>query len=111
MLLVGAALYVAPALMIPSWAWTLTPSTSAAAGAWCIGIGLTALWGVWENDWQRVRGAMRSYALLGILQFVALGRYAAQVDWSKWAALVYVAFLLSILVVGALGVYFARKRV
>ncbi len=109
MVISGIALYAASALTLPLWAWALTPLTSAAAGAWCIGIGLTALWGIWENDWQRVRGAMLSYALLGVLQFVALARYTAQVDWSKPAVYVYVAFLLSILVVGALGVYFARQ--
>lgn len=106
---VGAALYFFSSALIPLWAWTLTPLTSMSVGAWCIGIGVTTAWGIGENDARRLRGAMWTYALFGVLQLVALVRYAGQADWSKPSAMLYVAFGLSIVLVGAMGVYFAKR--
>lgn len=109
LLCVGAALYLISNALIPVWMWTLTPFTAMAVGAWCIGIGVTTMWGVWENDARRLRGAMLTYALLGVLQLVVVVRYATQINWGNGLALVYLAFLASVIVTGALGVLFARR--
>ncbi len=109
MLLVGAALYLLPSAMIPLWAWTLTPLTAGAVGAWSIGIAITGAQAVWENDWRRIYGALITYALLGILQLIAVLRYSAQLDGSRPAASLYLAFIVSIFIVGALGVYLGRR--
>lgn len=109
LLVAGAAMFLAPNVVIPIWAWALTPLTSMTVGAWCIGIGVTTAWGIWENDWQRLRGAMLTYALLGILQLLAVARYAEQIHWNNPLAFLYGAFLASVLALGALGVYFARR--
>ncbi len=106
---VGAAFYFFSSAMIPLWLWTLTPLTSAAIGAWCIGIGVTTAWGIWENDARRLRGAMLTYALFGILQLLAVSRYASQVNWNNTLAFFYLAFLASALVMGALGVMYSRR--
>lgn len=106
---VGAALYFFSSAMIPVWMWTLTPLTAMAVGAWCIGIGVTTVWGIWENDALRLRGAMFTYALLAILQLLAVARYAEQIHWNNPLAFLYVAFLATVLALGALGVYFARR--
>lgn len=106
---VGAAFYFFSSVMIPLWLWTLTPLTSAAIGAWCIGIGITTAWGIWENDARRLRGAMLTYALLGALQLIAVARYAGQINWNNTLAFFYLAFLVSVLVMGALGYAFARR--
>jgi hypothetical protein len=106
---VGAALYFFPGALIPVWMWTLTPLTSIAIGAWCIGIGVTTAWGIWENDARRLRGAMWTYALLGVLQLVVVARYAVQINWGNGFALVYLAFLGSVVVTGAFGVMLARR--
>ena len=106
---VGVGLYFFPSAVIPLWLWTLTPLTSMAVGAWCIGIGVTTAWGIWENDARRLRGAMLTYALFGILQWVVVARYAVQINWGNGFMLVYLAFLGSVVVAGALGVMFARR--
>lgn len=103
MLLVGIALYLFPALMISLWAWTLTPLTAGAVGAWSIGIGVTTAQSVWENDWRRIGGSVISYALLGLLQLIAVARYASQIDWTRASAWLYLLFILSMLAVGGGG--------
>lgn len=109
MLLLGAAMFLGANAVAPLWAWALTPLTSAAVGAWFIGTGVTGLWSLYENDWRRIRAAMLTYALLGILQFVAAARFFAQIDFSKSSAILYLAFMLSIVLVGGLGVYCAKR--
>jgi hypothetical protein len=109
MLAVGAALYLTPAAMIPLWAWTLTPLTAGAVGAWSIGIGVTTAQAIWENDWRRVHGSFIAYALLGILQLIAVARYSAQLDWTRAGTPLYLAFIVSILIVGSIAVYLGRK--
>jgi hypothetical protein len=108
-LLLGAVLFVLPHAAIAWWPWTLTPLTSAAVGAWLVGIGITLAWAVWENDWLRLSGGMSTDALLGVLQLVAVARYGGEIDWDDPSAWLYVALLLSIVVVGGLGVLFARR--
>lgn len=110
MLPVGVALYFSPAGVIPVWPWTLTPLTAGAIGAWTIGIGVTTAQTIWENDWRRINGSIIALALLGVLQFVALARYAGQMDWSRPGAWLYLIFLMSVLLVGGVGVYLWRKK-
>jgi hypothetical protein len=101
--LLGAMLYLFPNMMIPLWVWTLTPLTSAAVGAWLIGIGITLAWAIWENDWQRLRGTMITFALLGVLQLIAVVRYSGEVNWNSPKAWAYAAFLVSIVIMGGLA--------
>lgn len=110
MLLVGVALYFSPAGMIPVWPWPLTPLTAGAIGAWTIGIGITTAQTIWENDWRRINGSIIAFALLGVLQFIALARYAGQMDWSRPGAWLYLCFITSVLLVGSVGVYLWRKK-
>lgn len=108
MLLVGLALYFLPTALIPAWPWALTPLTAGAMGAWTIGIGITSLQAVWENDWRRINGSIVALALLGILQLVVVARYAGEMDWSRASAWAYLAFIFSVLIVGSAGVYLWR---
>ncbi len=109
MLGIGAALFLAPAAMLPLWAWTLTPLTCMALGAWCVGIAVTNLHALVENDLARLRGAMVTYALLGALQLAAVARYSAQLTWSRASALLYLFFLAIVLLSGAIGFVLARR--
>jgi hypothetical protein len=102
-LLVGALLYALPGLMLPLWPWTLTPLTSAAVGAWLIGVGLTLAWMVVEADWRRVRGVLLTFALFGALQLIAVARYGGAVQWRYASTWLYLAFLLSAFAVSVVG--------
>lgn len=110
MLSVGLTLYFSPTGMIPMWPWTLTSLTAGAIGAWTIGIGLTTAQTMWENDWRRINGSVFAFALLGVLQLVAIARYAGQIDWTNRNAWLYLGFIVSILIVGSIGIYLWRKN-
>jgi hypothetical protein len=103
MLLVGVPLLLAPSVLLGAWPWALTPLTGRAIGAWAIGIGTIAAHAVWENDWWRLRPMMLSYTMLGVLQLTAVLRYPTELDWSDPAAVVYVCFLATILLLGGYG--------
>ena len=103
MLAVGVPMLLVPRAMLGTWPWELTPLTSRAIGAWAIGIGIIAAHAAWENDWWRLRPMMPSYALLGLLLVISLLRYPADVDWSRAAAMVYVVFLATVLLLGGYG--------
>jgi hypothetical protein len=107
--LFGVFLFFFPDRLLAAWVWTLTPLTSAAIGAWLIGIGITLVWAIWENDWPRLHGTMLTYALLGVLQLIAVVRYGGQITWSSPTAWLYAAFLVSIVGMGGLGALFARR--
>lgn len=99
----GAALFVAPLAAAPLWPWMLTPLTGRAVGAWLLGLGVAAAHMARENDLRRDRVALAAYALLGVLELLALARYAGALDWAAPRAWVYLLFLVSVLAVGLAG--------
>jgi hypothetical protein len=99
LLAVGIGLFLVPEATAALWAWTLTPLTGRATGAWLIGLGLAAAQIVRENDVLRVRPALLSAITLAILEIVALLRYSSYVDWTRAQAWVYVIFVVALLVV------------
>jgi hypothetical protein len=99
----GTLLSIAPATFAPIWPWMLTPLTARAVGAWLVGIGIICAQAAWENDWLRLRGTMPGLALLGALQLIALARFPTTVNWANPLAWLYVAVLISLLVVGGYG--------
>jgi hypothetical protein len=103
MVLVGVAMLLVPTVLLGGWPWALTPLTSRAIGAWAIGIGTIAAHAAWENDWWRLRPMMASYTLLGVLQLTSVLRYPNDLDWSRAAAVGYVCFLATILLLGGYG--------
>ena len=113
-LLVGIWLFVAaPAGKTAVWPWTLTPLTARAIAAWLIGLGLVLADAVYENAWERIRGALAAYVALGVLEFVALARYphAPGLDWGAPKAWVYMAFLATVVLIGAYGWMAAQRAV
>jgi len=103
MFLAGAALFLAPAEAEPYWPWTLTPLTAQASGAWLAGLGFILAQGVWEDDWVRIRAGLISFAVLGLLQLLALARFAQDVRWDGAPSWLYVLVLASVVIVGAAG--------
>lgn len=100
MLFVGAALFIAPERTASLWPWPLTPLTSRAVGAWVLSLGLAAAHSLWENDTRRLRPAAVGYIALGVLEAIAALRFVNDVDWTRLQAVVWVAFLASMVVVG-----------
>ena len=97
---VGTALFLAPQIANVVWPWKLTALTARAVAAWLIGLGIGAGQAVYENDFARLRVAMISYTLFGLLELLTLFRYWVSIDWTTIQSWLYVGFLVSVLVVG-----------
>ncbi len=98
---VGLALFIKPVTGLSDlWPWPLTPLTSRAIGAWCLGLGVAAVHALWENCVTRLRPAADAFLVFGVLQTIALLRFGEALDWDCAAAWIYVAFLVSAAGVG-----------
>jgi hypothetical protein len=103
-LVIGTLLFVAPSTADSLWPWPLTPLTSRAVGAWLLALTAGLVVTIWERDWERIRVAVLTYVAGPTLQFVALARFSDTVNWDTAGIWVYVAFLVSIFVLGLHGV-------
>ncbi len=99
----GAAFFIAPQLMASVWPWMLTPLTARAIGAWLIAVGAGMAQAIWENDLDRVRIALVSFAIYGALQLVAIVRYPQTIIWSSPQAWLFAVFPMLLLVAGGVG--------
>jgi hypothetical protein len=106
---VGGALFVAPQTGTTLWPWPLTPLTARAVGAWLMGIAVVAGHSVWANDRSKTKVAMLGYAAFGSFQLITIVRFAHEIHWSRPSAWVYLAFVVSAVVLGITGVFAARK--
>jgi hypothetical protein len=102
MLAVGAALFVAPGTAGPLWPWPLTPLTARVVAAWLVAFGVAAVLCLTERDLDRLGAGAVAYTVFGVLQLIALARYADTVERGP-AAVVYLVVLLTIVPVGAAG--------
>lgn len=103
MLPIGVGLFLFPLTVAPIWPWGLTALTGRAIGAWLTSIGVIAAHAAYENDWSRLRSFAASYALLAVMQLLALLRFGDEIDWAGAAGWFYLLFLFSIGLVGASG--------
>lgn len=108
MLVLGAALFLAPTDAASWWPWPLTPLTGRAVGAWLLALAVIEAELVVENDFVRGRSVIVSAVAMAVLQLVNLARYSSTVDWSPkgW---IYMLFVLGLLVVGTYGVHRGRQ--
>jgi hypothetical protein len=97
---VGFVLLIAPGQAGEIWPWDLTPLTARAIGAWLLSLGVAAGHALWERDIHRMRPAVVAYLAFGLLQGLVLARYPDTLDWTAPTSYIYVAFLISALVVG-----------
>ena len=105
MFIFGVALFLSPEAMIFLWPWKLSALTSRAVGAWSTGIGVIALQASWENDWERLWSMFSGYVVYGTLQAINLLRYPNALYWSRFSALAYTIFVISILLAVAIGTW------
>jgi hypothetical protein len=83
--------------------WTLTPLTSRAVGAWLLALAAGLASTLYERDWRRIRVAVPTFAAMPVFQAIALARYSDTVDWSSTSLRRYLAYLASLLGLGAFG--------
>ena len=99
----GVALFAAPAQTAPLWPWKLTPLLAQATGAWLISLGVAAAHALMERDARRLRPAAVGYVLFAVLQSIALARYPHLFQWRSPSGVVYLIFLATILLTGAVA--------
>ena len=104
MLLVGAALFLAPQAAGGWWPWALTPLTGQAVGAWLIGLDSRERTRRGRTPRSRPRLALVGNVVMGLLQLGALARFAGALQWGAGIRL-YGLFLLSMVAVGFVNDY------
>lgn len=109
MLVFGAALLLFPTIAIAFWPWTTGALSAQAIGAWLLGLGIAAAHTAWENELTRAYPALASMIVLALLEGIALLRFPEHMLWGTMQAWGYLVFLVSILVVGIVGVLLARQ--
>jgi hypothetical protein len=99
----GAVLFIAPGQTAPLWPWKLTTLVAQATASWLIALGVAAAQALIERDARRLLPASAGYLLLGILELIALARYPHQFRWGSAPSVIYLIFLGTILLAGAVG--------
>jgi hypothetical protein len=103
MLVIGAALFVAPGTAEQLWPWPLTPLTARMVGSFYLAFAVSLFAAAWENDYVRIQVASFAYVVFAILQVVNAVRYPA-VDWQDLPGLLLAVVLLALFAIGMTGV-------
>jgi hypothetical protein len=103
MVAAGGLLLIAPGAADDVWPWALSPLTSRAIGSFLFGIGLVALIAARDDDPRSFRGAALAYAVLGLLELLALNLHIPDLGDRPFATGVYAAFWVSVAVTGGYG--------
>jgi hypothetical protein len=101
----GIALFAVPGQAAPLWPWELTPMMAQATGAWLISLGVAAGHALLERDARRLRPAAAGSILLAVFLSIALARYPHQFEWRSASGIVYLIFLVTMLLTGAVSLY------
>jgi hypothetical protein len=118
MLGVGVSLLISPEQAPSLWPWLLTPLTARAVGAWLLGMAVAAAGVVKENNLARARGPIVCYAVLGVLQLIALARYAGLrapdtglpvLNWAAPGPWGYGAFVLSVFLLAVCSLAYSLR--
>lgn len=110
LLAAGVVLLVAPETAAQGWPWDLTPLTGRAIGAWLVGLGVSAVQTVLENDARRARPVAVGALALPVLAAAALARFPGDVAWGSAPAVVLVAVLAAWAALGAAIIATERSR-
>ncbi len=110
LLVVGLALFVAPATSETLWPWTLTPLTGRVIAAWLVAFAVAAWLCVRSGDLGELTIATVAYTVFGLLLLVNLLRFRGEVDWSSVAGAAHVVGVVVILATGAAGWVLTRRR-
>jgi hypothetical protein len=102
---VGTALLLVPTTVAPLWPWKLTALTGRAVGAWLIGLSLTGVQALYENDRTRLGPAGIVAFTWAIAQLAVVALFAGSIDWTRLTSRLYVAFVVSVVAIGAAAIY------
>jgi hypothetical protein len=103
----GVGLFVSPSGFDGAWPWALTPLTARAIAAFLLGFALAAAIAIRAERLDHFRGAALTYAVLGVLELLAVALHSS--DFKDGAALpLFAAFFASVLAVGAAGSLLGR---
>jgi hypothetical protein len=105
----GVALLLVPLAAAPLWPWKLTALTARAVGAWLIGLSITGIQALYENDRTRLGPAGVAAIVWGTLELLFIVRFAGTLDWTRPNAWIYGAFVLSVIGIGA-AAYSGSRR-
>jgi hypothetical protein len=103
MVAAGLALMIDPEWVAGGWPWQLTALTGRAIAAWLLALGIAAFQAIWERDMIRLRAATFTYAVFGVLQYVAMLRFNDDVRWEEPGTWVYMAVLAALIFTGLYG--------
>ena len=78
-------------------------------GAWLVAVAVAGAGVLIENDRRSAAGAAQSYAFLGVLQLLAVWRFAGDIDWSHPLAWPYLAFMALVALTGIWGAVVAWR--
>ncbi len=101
MAVAGLSLFVVPGTALTVWPWTLSLLTARAIGAWLLGNAVITFHALREDDLERIRPVGGGFTFFAILELVALARYSGEANWAVPGAWIYLAFLASLLPLGA----------
>jgi hypothetical protein len=99
-LLFGALLLLTPQAILPFWGWALTPLAARALAAWLIAYGLMDGVLLLQNDRAACKVPAAGYLVSSGMAFMALFRYAPDMNWSSAGGLGYLIFLACMLGLG-----------
>jgi hypothetical protein len=99
----GLLLLIAPGAADDVWPWALSPLTSRAIGSFLLGIGLAAGIAVRDDDPVAFRGAALAYAVLGLLELLALNLHTPDLGDRPAATALYAAFWVAVVITGGYG--------
>ena len=105
LIVVGTALLLVPTAVAPLWPWKLTALTARAVGAWLIGLSLTGVQALYENDRTRLGPAGVVAFTWAVAQLAVVALFAGSIDWTRPTGGLYVAFVVSVVAIGAAAIY------
>lgn len=107
--IVSLILLIIPNLLIPTWPWTLSPLTARVMAAMFALSGFVALGVAINRYWSAARIPLQAQAIAVILILVALIRASTEIFWQSWGSWLFVAGLLSVLVLILWGTIEGRR--
>lgn len=90
--LVGLALFLAPGLVAPVWAWSLTPLTARVIGGWYLAGAALQFMLAGQRTWQTAKVGVVSSLLVTVLQLAGAALHLSEFNGSVVGIVAYLVF-------------------